>query len=67
MDADCRKHRRRLSHLAERVIVTKESWGFPTCGCLPVPLRGHVGRDGEMIYYIESTSENMSTSDDTSS
>ena len=41
----------RLRTLAERVITTKRSWGYPTPGVDEVlPLRGYVGPKGELVF-----------------
>jgi hypothetical protein len=41
----------RLSCLAERVILTKRSWGYPTTAVEELsPLRAYVRRDGGLVY-----------------
>ncbi len=50
VESSCHRHLPRLSNLAERVILTKKSWGHPTVGVEEVlPLRAYVDRTGTPV------------------
>jgi hypothetical protein len=51
VERECVARVARLKCLAERVILTKKSWGSPTTGVEELsPLRAHVRRDGVVVY-----------------
>ena len=51
VESSCHRHLPRLSNLAERVILTKRSWGYPAVGVEEVlPLRAYVDRTGTPVF-----------------
>jgi hypothetical protein len=51
VERECGARLARLSCLAERVILTKQSWGYPTTGVEELsPLRAYVQPDGGLVY-----------------
>ncbi len=50
VERDCGKRLGRLKSLVERVILTKEHWGYPTVGVEELaPLQAYVGPHGEPV------------------
>jgi hypothetical protein len=58
VERECGARLARLSCLAERVILTKRSWGFPRTAVDELsPLRAYVRRDGGLVYIQRRPSE----------
>ncbi len=50
VEHECGNRLTRLKNLAERVILTKKDWGYPTLATDELtPLRAYMGRQGEQI------------------
>jgi hypothetical protein len=51
VERECGARLARLSCLAERVILTKRSWGYPTTAVEELsPLLAYVRREGRVVY-----------------
>jgi hypothetical protein len=57
IESACHHKLPRLSNLAERVILTKKSWGHPTGGVEElIPLGGYVDRTGQPVFITRGNS-----------
>lgn len=61
VDRECEEKRQRLSHLVERVIVTKVTWGAPTTSATELPLRQYTARDGSLVIHMSRQSTDDAT------